>query len=324
MTAILDKPRWAEVFKGHEIVDVAIRQRDVLQLCLRRKLRNDETGMLMDHQIQTRIVSLFLDRPAGENCGYQELDGMGYPVLGVSRAPFPRPGGIVAAKNPDGDAWPHGGGNGPMEKIAPGESPFPNRLKCLDGYTYSVGYPRLIYKRVAVGRWERFGEIPCPDSAVKGAGFNDLDAFSASDMYAVGGHGDVWHWNGAHWQQMGFPTNEQLATVTCAGDGQVYVSSEGGSLWVGRQSTWKPLYKGNSSILWNDVLWFGGRLWLASDYQLRTWDGKALQPVLRDGKPVSVCGHMDAHEGQLVVASLDVVEVFDGKAWRTAVAPYFD
>jgi hypothetical protein len=322
MYAFLDETRWAEVFKGFEMVGVAIRDKGILQFCSRKKLPQAEASLLMDYEIPVRIVSLFLERAVGDNCGYQEMTGMAYPVLGVSRSPFERPGGMIASKNDDGDTWPVGGGNGPMEQILTGGSPFPKRLKCLFGFTYSVGYPREIHKRVAVGRWERVGDIPCPASAIKGAGFNDLDAFAPTDMYAVGGHGDVWHFDGTAWKQMGFPSNVQLGTVTCAGDGNVYISGEGGSLWVGSKSTWTRVYEGSSSILWNDVLWFKGQLWLASDYQFRIWDGKEMQAVTYEGKSVSMYGHMDVYDGLLAIASPEWVKTFDGKEWRTIVAPY--
>jgi hypothetical protein len=148
-----------------------------------------------------------------------------------------------------------------------------------------------------------------------------MDAFSETDMYAVGGHGDVWHFDGKDWEQMGFPSNVTLGTVTCAGDGKVYISGEAGSLWRGRESTWEPVYKGASSILWNDAVWFEDKLWLASDYQLRVWNGKEVTQVLRDGKPVPIYGHMDARDGLLVVASPEFVMAYDDKDWRTLVAP---
>ena len=211
-----------------------------------------------------------------------------------------------------------------MEHIAPGQHPFPNRLKCISGFTYAVCYPREIYKRIAVGKWELFGTIPCPKQELDQAGFNDMDAFSDSDIYAVGGHGDVWHFDGSQWRQMGFPSNVQLATVTCAPDGNVYISGEGGSLWIGQKSTWKRVYKGESSLLWNDALWFDNKLWLASDYQFRIWNGKELEPVTHNGEQVFINGHMDAYDGVLAIASSSVVMTFDGKQWRTIVAPYFD
>jgi hypothetical protein len=198
------------------------------------------------------------------------------------------------------------------------------RVKTIDGFAYSVGGGRAIYKRTDIGKWTKIGEGFPQKEASSSQGFNDMDAFSASDMYAVGGHGDVWHFDGKAWKQMGFPSNVQLGTVTCAGDGKVYISGEGGSLWVGRESTWKSIYKGSSSILWNDAAWFGGQLWLSSDYQFRVWNGSELLPVTHNGELVSASGHMDVRDGLLAIASPTHVWTFDGQQWRTIVAPYLD
>ena len=325
MNVFLEKKRWAEVFSEFDIVDVAVQERGILHLCARLRMTYEEASHLWDHDIATRIIILYTERPEGENCGFEELTGMALPVVGVSRRPFPQPVGMVCAMNKDGDVFPRGGGtDGPMEHIAPGKWPGTQRLKCINGYTYSVGIGRQVYKRAEVGKW-----IPLHDGFPEGKrtdlmGFNDLDAFSESDMYAVGGHGDVWHFDGKQWSQMGFPSNVQLATVTCAGDGNVYISGEGGSLWVGRKSTWKPIYEGSSSVLWNDVLWFQDKLWLASDYQFRTLNGKDLEPVTHEGETVPMSGHMDAHDGVLVIANLQYVRSFDGTTWRRLVQPYLD
>ena len=255
MNPFLDEQRWTEVFSDFEIVDLAILERGIMYMCARKKLPQHEASLLLDSDIPTRIIGLFTGRPTGDNCGYQELEGMALPVVGVARAPFPRPSGLVASKNRDGDVWPRGNGNGPMEQIAPGKWPFPEKIKCIGGQTYSVGTGRSLYKRVEVGKWVPFQDgFPAVESSTT-QGFSDLDAFSPSDMYAVGGNGDVWHYGGSQWRQMGFPSNVQLGTVTCAGDGNVYISGEGGSLWVGEKSTWKSIYQGASSVLWNDVLW---------------------------------------------------------------------
>lgn len=326
MSTHVSKAAWAANLQGFEITGVAVRNRDILQLLARKSIPHDQATHLMDGDIPTRILSVFLDDPSEQNLECQELQNMTYPKLGVSRAPFSRPGGIVVSMGRDGDAWPLGGGNGPLEKIAVGARPATQRLKCLFGHTYSVGIARKLYRREAVGRWSRIDGIPMANNEdeLQAAGFKDLDGFSESDLYAVGGHGDVWHFNGREWRQMGFPTNEQLATVTCAGDGNVYVTSEGGTLWVGQQSTWRELEKGGSSVLWNDVRWFDGKLWLASDYQLRIWNGRELAVPEHEGKAILGSGHMDAHDGILVVADLWTVSTFDGKTWRKVVAPYKD
>ncbi len=323
---LLSKEWWTRAIKGFEIVAVGIRDRECLQLMSRKAITPDQSGRLLDGDIPTRIMSLYPDKPEGENFGFQELESYPYPKLGVSRSPFPRPGGMVVAMNRDGDVWPFGGGNGPAEEIAPSAWPGTQRLKCLSGYTYSVGLAHEIYKRVGVGKWERVPGIPAPkgEAQIKAAGFNDLDAFSETDMYAVGGHGDVWHFDGSAWRQMGFPTNEQLGTVTCAGDGNVYITSEGGSLWVGQKSTWKLLEQRGSSVLWNDVQWFNGQLWLCSDYMLRVWNGKEIVSPEHEGKPILASGHMDTYDGLLAVADLWSVSTFDGNTWRKVVAPYKD
>lgn len=279
---------------------------------------------MWDHDIQTKILVLNLLK-AGDShdCyGTRTLSGYNKPRIGITQKPLQQT--LLVARNNDGQVSVMGGGaKFPDEFIDPGKVPMTWRVKTIDGYAYSIGGQRKIYKRVDIGKWVRMADLPRSER-IEAVGFRDLDAFSENDMYAVGGHGDVWHFNGKAWKQMGFPSNRQLATVTCAGDGKVYISGEGGSLWAGRLSTWEPLYEGASSVLWNDVLWFDGRLWLASDYQLRTWDGRALAEVAHQGDGVPIYGHMDARDGLLAVASPWSVMTFDGKAWRTIVAPYVE
>ncbi|WP_377155222.1 hypothetical protein ACFJIX_24345 [Roseateles sp. UC29_93] len=322
----VSKKKWQEIVEGFEITGIAVRDRNVLQMLSRQHVPAAQASLMKDSDIPTRLSSIFLDDSTENNIECQQLSHMPFPSLGVSRAPFARPGGLVAAMNADGDTWPLGGGNGPLEKIATGQWPGTSRLKFIGAHTYAVGTAREIYKRVAVGRWEKVAGIETPrnEEEMKASGFDDIDGFSENDLYAVGGHGDVWHFNGREWRQSGFPTNERLATVTCAGDGNVYISSEGGSLWVGQHSTWRLLEKRESTVLWNDVRWFQGRLWLASDYQLRVWDGREIVVPQHEGKSIVASGHMDAHDGLLAVADLWTVSTFDGKTWRKVVAPYKD
>jgi len=209
-----------------------------------------------------------------------------------------------------------------MEYISDGQKPFfPSKLKCIDGVTYAVCGFRQIHKRIAVGKWECIADLPLIDETLS-MGFRDMDAFSESDMYAVGGRGDVWRFDGQQWKQMGFPTNAQLGTVTCAPDGKIYISGDGG-LWAGRENTWEQVCEWQSSVLWNDALWFEGQLWLASDFQCRIWDGKEMkQPEYPDGNPVPVYGHMDVYDGLLLIASPEFASTFDGKAWRDIVGPF--
>ena len=319
MKPYLKQETWHSEVDGWLITDCAVRDKNIIYLCLRKNIPEGEASRLFDHDLPSKLLGVYLHLPDNQ-FGAQDLEGFNKPRCGVSQYPIAQ--GMLVARNGDGDVWAMGGGRkGAIEKIHPDGRPITMRIKCINGYAYAVGGNRKIYKRVELGKWEKIADLDAGDDIFK-VGFNDMDAFSDTDMYAVGGHGDIWHYNGKRWQRMGFPTNMQLGTVTCAGDGNVYVSGEGGSLWVGRESTWKRIYKGDSTLLWNDALWFENKLWLASDYQLRQWNGKELQRVEHKGKPIHISGHMDARDGLLVVASPSEVMAYDGKEWKVIVAPY--
>jgi hypothetical protein len=319
----VSKERWTNALKGWFITDCSVRSREILYVVARQNVSVEEASLMWDHDIPSRFYVLYLYKDRSKTFGWREFEGLNKPMVGVAEKPIPR--GFIVARNHDGQVFAVGGGAEMAEEfIAPGQGPMTERIKCINGYAYSVGGYREIYKRTDIDKWERFADLPRSGDDVFAVGFNDMDAFSETDMYAVGGHGDVWHFDGKKWMQMGFPSNVTLGTVTCAGDGKVYISGEGGSLWRGRESTWEPIYKGGSSILWNDVIWFEDKLWLASDYQLRIWNGKELTKVMDGDKPVPIYGHMDARDGLLMVASPDVVMAYDGKEWRILIAPYFD
>ncbi|QED70800.1 hypothetical protein FTV92_12950 [Escherichia coli] len=102
---------------------------------------------------------------------------------------------------------------------------------------------RRIYKRADTGQWDKVDAgFPVIESDTD-QGFSDLDAFSDQDIYAVGGQGDVWRYDGHKWNMCGFPSNEQLSTVVCAPDGNVYIGGEGGNIWVGRKNTGREYMK---------------------------------------------------------------------------------
>ena len=201
------------------------------------------------------------------------------------------------------------------------------RIVCINGFAYSVGRVREIYKRVAVGQWERFNSEGLPDSSYRGKsrrhmGFNDMDGPDESLLYAVGGHGDVHRYDGRRWHHCDFPSNEQLGTVTVAPDGRVYISGEGGNLWVGEKDTWQQIERGVSSVLYNDSVWFNDQLWLCSDYYLRVLEGDQLVRPRFGKQDIHLSGHMDARDGLLVVAAGGRVDVFDGERWQCLVQPY--
>jgi hypothetical protein len=159
------------------------------------------------------------------------------------------------------------------------------RLSRVGSSIYALGAPLRIFKRMQNQQWSEHKGIPIPEAlkskddnkiteALSESNFFDLAGFSEADMYAVGDAGIVWHFDGKLWKQIAFPTNLRLQTVTCAGDGNVYITDIRGSLWCGRGAEWKQIAKSDRSLPFADAGWFDGRLWCANDYGMMVFEGK--------------------------------------------------
>ncbi|MDQ1818142.1 hypothetical protein RBA41_33070, partial [Massilia sp. CCM 9210] len=156
-------------------------------------------------------------------------------------------------------------------------------------------------------------------------GFVDLSAFSASDMYAVGGEGDVWRFDGVKWHNCPLPTNAYLQSVCCAGDGLVYITELNGSVWAGRTDSWKrvanaEINAGHQPI---DAFWFNDRLYLGAQQGIFTIDSKKkevvpLQSVERGAPNPTNGGRLDlSQDGKfLLTAGPYGACLHDGTGWR--------
>ena len=67
--------------------------------------------------------------------------------------------------------------------------------------------------------------------------------------------GNVWHFDGQTWRRLDFPCDIDLETVVCAGDGQVYISSEQGTTFKGRGARWQRIHEGSMSLPFKDMVW---------------------------------------------------------------------
>jgi hypothetical protein len=293
---------------------------------LRKTTPHEQASRVWDSDIPSRLVALYLaETDPEEQWGHQDLSGFLLTRCGVSRSPIAQ--GLVLSNN--GDVYATGSGQSAMEKVAPGGGASVTKARCIGGRAYTVGLGRDVYRRVDVGRWERLADgLPVLDPGTLNAGamlelgFEDIDGFGEDDIYAVGGHRDVWHYDGRAWKSCRFADDWPLFRVCCAGDGQVYISGEGGRLYRGRGDDWKRVWDSELSVPYNDAVWFQDKLWLAGDYAFDQWTGREMVPVHHDGKRVNARGHMDVGDGVLMIAEHDTVRLFDGERWRDIVAPY--
>lgn len=200
---------------------------------------------------------------------------------------------------------------------------------------FALGTYRKIYRRIGVEQWIELGKegkgVPLPADIETGSnylmnmGFRDMSAFSPTDMYAVGGNGDAWRFDGNKWHDCNLPTNASLWTVCCAGDGIVYITELNGSVWAGRENKWSRIATADIAPGFQpvDSMWFNGRLYLGGQEGIWTIESKRntlvpLAEVDADGPNATNSGRLDVSpDGKfLLTAGPYGACLTDGSGWK--------
>ncbi len=189
-----------------------------------------------------------------------------------------------------------------------------------------MGWWRSVFRRVGANQWEDLGRpygLRKPKADRDGmnmeAGFSVIAGFNANDLYCTGGHADVWRFDGAQWHECPVPTNLELSSVCCAGDGYVYIGGDHGTVFKGRENQWRCIHNGKFSLDFQDMVWFDGKLWCTSDYGLWTIENDILREADVPAFVRCMSGHLAAGHGLLLVAGHNGAALFDGKEWQLIV-----
>lgn len=320
----LAKEKWDEYLDGWLIVDVAMIRWDYCCVVARKIVDPEVVSRGWDSDVPSRLVFLFADG----RCGRVDFTDFAFPKAGSCQYPLRQ--GLISNRNSKGQIYAIGSGAEGEEFVYPGGGASDivsiQRLKRIQGWVYAVSRFRRLFKRTEIGRWDELSAglelLPHEEKDLSLVGFNDIDGLSHDNLYAVGGRGDVFHFDGQCWTRCDFPSNAPLYTVTVGPDGTAYITSLDGSIWAGQHDTWRLADKAEHGIEYNDSVWFNGQLWLCSDYQLHVWDGHQRRRPQWQGRDVVHSGHMDALDGVLVVAGRGTVHAFDGEDWHVLVWPY--
>lgn len=313
----------SDYLEGWLIVDIACVSSELCILVARKNTPHEIASRGWEHDIPTRMIRLYFDG----RCGDTEFEGFAFPKAGACEYPLRQ--ALMSNDNSRGQIYGAGSGKEGSEQLHyPTETRDQvsiRRIKRIQGWAYAVSLFRRVFKRVEIGRWLELStgleRLPHETRGID-LGFEDIDGLSHDNLYAVGGRGEVFHFDGSRWTRCDFPSNTPLHTVTVAPDGTAYITSLDGSIWAGTHDTWELVDKAEHGIAYNDSTWFKGRLWLCSDYQLHVWDGHRRQRAEYNGQPVVYSGHMDALDDVLVVAGPGTVHAFDGEDWHVLVWPY--
>jgi hypothetical protein len=193
-----------------------------------------------------------------------------------------------------------------------------NAVKCIaGGHAYAVGLGREVYKRTGPNKW-----FSLADAALKKlprdlgrAGFRDIDGFSEKDIYACGGRGDLWRFDGKRWIDQACPTDANLEKLVCAADGKVYVTTNQSKLVIGRDREWRTVKIDAVGEALQEMVSYGSRVLLSTDATVFDVTGGKARPVDFGLPKMKLHTHLAAGDGILVVAGQREAHMFDGAKW---------
>ncbi len=159
------------------------------------------------------------------------------------------------------------------------------RVRGIAGKAYISAHWRTVFRREGVDEWTcLYGNDPkqieqWQEDGVE-LGFNDIGGFSENDIYACGGEGDLFHFDGKVWKNLDCPTNADLKSLCCAPNGKVYIGCSHGMLIEGRDEKWKVLDVRAPDVNISDMAWYRDQLYLACGGDgLYVFDQKDIQPA---------------------------------------------
>jgi hypothetical protein len=218
-------------------------------------------------------------------------------------------------------------------------------VRAVGGQVLAVGSDRQIYRRKGPSRWEAFdhglrpegvpakpepkkpagprvrhkgpiqGAAKRPVAPAAAAGFEAVDGFSASEIYAVGRRGEIWQLDAGRWVERDSPTTDTLCHITCTAD-EVYLATDKGAVLRGRGERWEKLAAHLSEpILGLRV--FDGTLYASTKKGLYRRDQDQFVPVpLPKKDPPKTFGMLDVSRAALWSIGGKDIFTFDGKSWE--------
>jgi hypothetical protein len=155
------------------------------------------------------------------------------------------------------------------------------------------------------------------------AGFRDIDGFSANDVYACGGIGDLWRFDGRIWSQIAMPENAfvdeytSFDRVCCGSNGLVHILANASRrLFVGAGDEWRQIRFDNFEALVGDIGWYGSSLLLVAERECYEYcDGIVIKNRLMAACPLEFYSRIAHAEDKLLVVNGAEGAYFDGATW---------
>ncbi len=315
MTQLLDLlslPDYIKRFRGAGIRDCAVIDQGLFYFVALQDWNEDQPRPF-DDELETRLTSLNLKaekRWRTTRCtGYSSLQCSGPRDNEITCVAVDGRASVFVDKDDgyeDESEIPAGGGVGPCRSNVTKIKPFAGRL-------YGCGGDRSVFYRQGPNAWAEVGPLP---AAGRGeTGFLDFDGFNESDMYAAGGMGDVWHFDGAAWRKVILPEKMWIESVCCGGDGYVYIGAQSGTVFRGRGDNWTMIQRGDPTLPFRDMVWFQDRVYATNDYGLWEIQDGQVRPSDAPIEITNCAGNLSVADGVMLMAGAYGAASHDGTSW---------
>jgi hypothetical protein len=184
----------------------------------------------------------------------------------------------------------------------------------IEGKAYAVGLRGMVYRLDGLKSWTRID-----DGLPESFNIQATHGFHASDVYAVGRDGELWHFDGQEWRRRDLPTNVNLTSVKCAGDEMVYIGGHGGILIRGRDTRWEMIeHEITKDDIW-DIEWFDKRLYVSTMHAVYELNEENLLSVNFGADSPKSCYQLSAGEDVMWSNGEYDIMSFDGNTWTRIV-----
>jgi hypothetical protein len=305
-----------EPLTGYQLSGCAVRRRNIMSFWGQKWDNPDPLEVR-----PTRVYYFYPDKPEERRWAFREpAETRGLRGCAVTN---PEERWVFVAD--DGQVYVAGGGVGAFEEPITSKpfSFFSNVKRVSPGRAVAVGPRRKVFVREAPDRWRQLeaGLFPQGDQTNHdSSGFSDIDGFSESDLYACGGRGDLWHFDGRLWTQVEIPTNDNLWRLCCASNGRVYVITGRREILMGRDQAWTVVSQNLTDQTLESIVVFSDKVIISTESALFEMVGDALQLAsLGDMPPMRSRSFLAVGDGILVVAGSSDACSFDGTRWSVII-----
>lgn len=220
----------------------------------------------------------------------------------------------------DGQVYVVGHGDNDWEQPVSSEANmfFSNVKAVRRGHAIAVGPKRHVYMRTSKNNWTHLDGGLYPQGAstdLEYAGFSDIDGFSEKDMYACGGHGDLWHYNGHMWSQVDIPTNTVLENICCTEGGLVYITTNQRKLLRGRKDSWEIMEQNVTKKGFESIVEYGSHILVSTVSEILVVDGDDLRKWDVGMPKMKSSAYLATNDGILVVAGGTEALIYDRQSW---------